>query len=122
MESIVRVAALTSRISLGDMHKSAEALIEAAQQLGDRAPDLVLLPKYTLTGGSLGDLAQNGQFAKTAGELHPYLGAKLAALGGLFLFTAPPPAVSGPTSTGRDSCCWTSPPRPNWAVPSPPSR
>lgn len=91
MESIVRVAALTSRISLGDMHKSAEALIEAAQQLGDRAPDLVLLPKYTLTGGSLGDLAQNGQFAKTAGELHPYLGAKLAALGGLFLFTAPAP-------------------------------
>ena len=57
MNSLIRVAAVSNRIKLGNLQTTTQTILSIIEQLKPYSPDICLFPAYALTGSQLGSLA-----------------------------------------------------------------
>lgn len=59
MNSIVRIATVSNEIFAGNPQKSAEHMANIISTIADKEPDVILFPKGSLIGTSMGDMLKN---------------------------------------------------------------
>lgn len=59
MNNLIRVAAVSNKIVLGDAKATANTVISILGDVRDYSPDIIVFPSFTLTGSQLGDLEKN---------------------------------------------------------------
>ena len=57
MNSLIRVAAVSNRIKLGNLQTTTQTILSIIEQLKPYSPDICLFPAYALTGSQVGSLA-----------------------------------------------------------------